>query len=780
MINLGTDDLLDDKRNEDTFDLREEAQRYLVNWKWFLLSLAISLIGAFAFLKIANPLYLIQADILIKDEKTGLGQEDVLQQLNMFSSSKVVDNEIKVLKSFTLMEKVVKDLNLQVSYFSDDSWKQTELYGDSLPVELEIISLNEIVYSTPISLNLGLSSDKIEFNNRVVPYNKVFKNELGSFILKRKASRKVVREMTIEIRELNAVLDDLVENLSVEASSKMSSVLTLQIESSVPQKGKDILNKLIESYNLAGLADKNQVALNTLRFIEERLKFLSQDLSTVEKSVENFKAKEGITDIGAESQLFLEAVKENDAKLNQVKIQQSVLNTIRTYVNSQSENLGLVPATLGIGDATLLAIISELSRLQNERRAKVQVVKQDNPIVKALDEQISSLKSNLVENVESLDRTLKATRIQLEAENSKMESMIQTVPRKERELLDVSRQQGIKNNLYVFLLQKREETELAYASAASDVRNIDAPRSTSDPVRPRPKIVYLSFFALGLIIPFVIVYLSVFFDDKIHNRKDIEKETNVPIIGELGHNQDGHNLIVHQNSRSALSEQFRALRTNISFYLDGKKEKIALLTSSMSGEGKSFTALNLGNILALQGKRVLMMELDLRKPGLSPKLAIENRLGFTNYVIDENIQIDDIINNTNVHENLYIISSGPVPPNPAEMLLSDRTVELLRVLRSRFDYIIIDAPPIGIVTDAQLLAPYVDMCMYLVRQNYTSRKQISIVRDLYIQKKVNKIGIIVNDIDTAAGYGYGYGYGYGSYGLEDQNVKKGKSWNFFK
>ena len=312
-------------------------------------------------------------------------------------------------------------------------------------------------------------------------------------------------------------------------------------------------------------------------------------------------------------------------------------------------------------------------------------------------------------------------------------------------------------------MQKAEETAISKTSNISVAKLIDPPKANNIPISPRKNIVYLVGVLLGIVIPSSFIIISDMLKTTIATKEDITNSTIVPVIGEISHNSENDNLVVANQGRSAISEQFRALRTNLSFYLKNDDEKIILLTSSMSGEGKSFTAINLGNILALAGKKVLLMELDLRKPGLSAKLGVNNDIGFSNYTIDSTVKTEDIIKPLAINKNMFIISSGPLPPNPAETIMSEHTSELIKKLKFQFDYIIMDAPPVGIITDAQLLAIYADMTLYVVRQKITRKDQIKIVDDLYRTNKMKKLAIVVNDIVTKI---YGYGYGYGSYGEE--------------
>jgi len=393
-----------------------------------------------------------------------------------------------------------------------------------------------------------------------------------------------------------------------------------------------------------------------------------------------------------------------------------------------------------------------------------------------LDARIASLRRDMIRNLVTTQQSLQITNSRLKSTNNGFAEQIAQVPPKQRVYLDLTRQQEITQTLYTYLLQKKEETEISKTSNLSIATVIDPPKSDYKPYSPNIIIVLAAVVFLGLMFPIARVLALDILNRKILVKEDIEKHTGVPIVGEISHNKSQNNLVFLDSTRSAIAEQFRSLRTNLQYFINKADEKVILVTSSIAGEGKSFTTINLAGALAITGKKVLLMELDLRKPKLSGYFGIPNANGFSNYMIAENMPVSDIISNSAFNENLYIISSGPIPPNPAELILDKRADELFAKLREEFDYIIIDAPPIGIVTDAQLMSRFADMALYIVRQNFTLKDQLKIVEDLYVNKRMNKIAIIVNDIETKRGYGYGYSYGYGGYGYgygyyDDDNKK---------
>lgn len=746
---------------ENDFNLTNIFYKYLAYWKWFVISLMITLTVAFFYLKTQTPLFNIQSSILIKDDTKGLSQGDMLKQLDIFSGTKVVDNEIEILKSYNLMEKAVISLNLQVSYFAEDKFKDVELYGKDCPIQLKLFKASPLTYTESLRINI-INKDKVTINGKAVPLNRTIHTSYGTFNISLTGKSLEIKEIIVQIAPLSELTENYMKLLRVEPSSKMSSVLLMSMENSVPQKGKDLLNMLTLEYNKAGLEDKNRVAYNTLAFIEKRLELVSSDLKDVEKEVENYKSREGITEISTEAKLFLENVQQSDMQLNQVQIQQSVLDGINQYVNTNDNHQRTVPATLGIEDPTLLSLIGQLTELETKREQTIKLMKEDNPIMLALDKQIENIKGGIKENIHTLQKSLTITRDKLKKQNSIMGGLIKTIPGKERILVDITRQQAIKNDTYVFLLQKREETALSYASAVSDSRTIDQARSGNKPVKPVKQNIYLIFGLFGMALPIGIIYILDLLNNKIKNRRDIESVTNAPILSEISFSEHENILVINKTDRSLLSEQIRALRTNLSFLSAGKGAQCLLFTSSMSGEGKSFISLNLGASLAMIGKKTVILEMDMRKPKLHSSLKISNKKGLSNYLVG-NAELQEILQPVKGQDGYYIIPCGTIPPDPAELLVNGRIQELFKELRTQFDHIIIDAPPVGMVTDAQILEQHSDATLFLLRHDFTPKERLKIIERLFSEKKFKHLNLIFNAIKEGGKYGYEYGYGYGYY-----------------
>ena len=757
-------------------DFVEKFYSYLRHWKWILFSVIICLGLSYLYLKLVTPKYRIETDLLIKPDKSSPGSSnDLLQQLDMFSSDKIIDNEVQILKTKDIIEKVIRELNLQTSYYTVKGVRKREQYG-YVPFEVKLVRPDSIYdYSQKFSIRI-LDSTQAEVNGKKVRLNYPVHISAGDIVITKRSKWKGGLTDLYDVKFND--LDDLIEfyngQLRVEPISKEATVIKITIEDAIPERGKEILANLIKQYNWAATEDKNLMNESTLRFIQDRLKTIEGTLGGYEKKVEDYKSQNKITNIGSQAQILLQSVGENDAELNKVQIQINVLNSLDSYLKGSDNAPSNLPSMLGVDDPTLLKLVADLGEVQQRRLGLLQTVTETNPLVTSLDDQIFALKKQMYASITNLRRGLEITKNELNSRNKKFEGTISKVPGQERGLLDVMREQRLQDTLYTYLLQKKEEVQMKSASTASDSRTIDQVRSSKLPVKPVAAIVYLLFFLAGIGIPMVLIYLKDALNFRISKKQDIEKITNTPIIGEISQSNDPGSLLVSNKPRSMVAEQIRALRTNLQFVMPKEDQKVILFTSSISGEGKSFISLNLGASIAMSGKKVVILELDLRKPKLHSGLEMENTNGLSNYLINKT-SLDKILKQVEQQENYYIITSGPIPPNPAELLVNGQIGLLIEKLKEQFDYIVLDAPPVGLVTDAQILAQYADATFFIVRHNYTAKNQIYAIDHLYQAKKFNNLNIIINSIEISRTYGYGYGYGYGGYYSDENDEKKSKS-----
>ena len=768
-INFG----FSEEDEEKKIDVRKALDRILKHWYWFLISAIIGLVGAWLYLRYASPDYKINAKILVSDDKKGgdIPGQEILSQLEMFSNKSNVDNELEILKSRSLMEKTVRDLQLNVFYFYKGRIRTTEQFG-KVPFNLDWINLKDTLKVANYVIT-PQGEDKFLFSREDLKKEGHWGDTLYLPEGVLKISRNPIFALTKEeylIRVLS--IDDAValyqHLLDVSIPNKQVSTIDLSFQSTIPAKGEAILNRLIQNYLRSSVDDKNRIVDSTIAFVDGRLAIVSEELSGVEKDIQKFKQQNELADIQEQAKMLVSGTGDFDKQLTEQAVRLSVVESLQQYMADDTNNKRVVPSSLIVQDPTFVGLVGRYNALQLEKDRLLMSSTESNPVVVNLNQQLTALRNDMRSSLASLSSGIKASIAELEKKAGVLTQQIRQVPGKERIFLDYSRQQEIKQELYLFLLKKREESAISKSSNLATARIIDAAKSESRPFKPKSTLMYALGLLLGFLLPGAILYLQDLLSRRIRNKQDILDNTPVPIIAEIGHNDEDH--VVFDN-RSPLAEQFRALRTNLQFVLSNADEKVIMLTSTMSGEGKSFVSTSLASVLALSGKKVVLMEMDLRKPKISEKLGLSNFSGFSTYSIGKT-SVSELIKPSGFNDNCFVISSGPIPPNPTELILQERTRHLFQELRNQFDYIIIDTAPIGLVTDAQLLAKYADATMYLVRQRYTFKNQLMLPKELYINKKFPKLNIVVNDVKV--GDEYGYGYGYGAYGENEGKYQENR------
>lgn len=753
--------------------------RYLAYWPLFLLAIALALGGAYAYLRYATPVYKISASLLVKDEAKDLNDTNVLASLDLFGSKKNIENEIQILDSRTLTRDVVRNLNLYAEIFQKGNIRDIIAYKDA-PVQLRFLEPWNIKNNTPDIVPMEYDSARrhIILDGKTYPLFDTVSTAWGKMVITPKPGVEVPEKSCyVRITNEKQMMQIVQARLNVTPISKMATVIKLEYNDVVPERGEDILNNLITVYNKAAVADKNRLAASTMAFVEERLRIVTGELSEVEKEVEQYKTKAGIVDISEQSKLFLGSVQENDAKISEANMQLSVLDAVEKYVSNKGAGVNIVPATLGISDPVLLQLVSKLYETELERERAKKTTAENSPVMLSLNKQAEMLKPGIMENIQSQRANIQAGLGRLEGANSKFIGMLRTVPGKERALLEVSRQQMIKNNIYTFLLQKREETALAYSAAISDSRIVDAAESASAPFSPR-RMMVLGIAVLGAIsLVAGFITLKDMLNREISSRADIEKVTSAPIVAEILFDESKEPVVIADGRRSLVAEQFRSLRTSLSYIGLNGDNKTLLVTSSISGEGKSFVSLNLATSLSLLRKKVVLLEFDLRKPMLSNMLGIARDPGITNYLVGKS-SLQEVIRPVPGNAHLFLMPAGVIPPNPTELILNGAMEELIQHLRAMFDYVIIDTAPVGLVTDARLLAPFTDACLYVMRHQVTPRLYLKQIDELYRSGEVGKLNLVYNGVKPrgVAGYGYKQGYGYVD---EARNGKKAFIRNIF-
>ena len=783
-------------QKQDGFDLKEFLFSYLLRyWYLYVFFLGSAFFLAWVKIRYSTPIYQQRSTLLIKDERSGssgVSQEDIFKDLGLMQGGPRIENEIQILKSRPIMEEVVRQLGLDVEYYNIGRVRTSELYTGS-PIKAALHDLNENGYGVHFQisiqdtqtykLRIGNQSSVHQFGERLdLPYGKLI------FTLQTKEIPSV-NAFDVVFREPKDAAAGYVGSLGVSSVDNRSSVLELTFRSPTPQKGIDILDKIVTVYNETNIEDKNSVGKNTIQFIDDRLKYLTRELSDVEGNLEQYKKSNDIpTEIASNVETLISQVQEYDKEQTMLEVQNSILESLTDYLQNRLTQFEPAPVNLIPENTQIAVLVGRYNDLVFERTRMLRNATTENPVVQNLSAQINTMRSSILETLKNTRGDLNLSLNKVRNKNSIFQQKIRTIPTKERGLLEIKRQQGIKETLFLYLLQKREETALSLATVVPNSRVVNPAINTGGPISPNGRSIYATFLLIGLLIPSLYVYLKHLLTTTVQSESDVRNHTSVPMLGAVAFKKGDEQVVVKPHSRSAMAEMFRLLRTNLQFLAAGEANQVILITSSISGEGKSFISLNMGMTLALADKKTVIVELDLRKPKLIRYLTSHPaEVGITSYLIGQTLE-QDIIRPSEIHPNLFYVGSGPIPPNPAELLLTDKLQQFIQDLRNQFDYVIIDTPPVGMVADALLLGPLADCSLYIVRHGYSSISNLEILEDIRRENKLPKPAIVFNGVKMGnsyggaygSRYGYGYGYGYGEgYGYYDDDVKKKPWWKFW-
>ena len=776
---------------EENIDVKELLFKYLIHWPWFVGAVVACLIAAWVYLYISTPVYNISATVLIKDDKKGgsAGMLSGLESLGldgMISSSQNIDNEIEVLRSKTIVKEVVEDLGLYISYADKDEFPSRNLYKTS-PVQVSLTPQEADLLEKPmivemalqpqgsLDVNVKIGDDEYQKHFEklpaVFPTNKgtlAFFQTLDSILPSKKSSEEIVgvegtvRNITAVINKPLAVAKGYCGSMTIEPTSKTTSVAVISLKNSNVQRGKDFINKLLEMYNINTNNDKNEVAQKTAEFINERISIISKELGSTEKDLESFKRGAGITDLTSDAQIALTGSAEYEKKRVENQTQINLLQDLQKYM--QNEGYEVLPSNIGLQDVNLAAAINRYNDVLVERKRLLRTSTENNPTIINLDTSIGAMKENVQVSLDRVLRGLYITKADLDREASRYSRRISEAPGQEREFVSIARQQEIKAGLYLMLLQKREENAITLAATANNAKIIDDAIADDAPVSPKGKMIYLIALVLGVGIPVGVIYLLELTKFKIEGRSDVEKLTSVPIVGDIPLTDEKQGAIaVFENQNNLMSETFRNIRTNLQFMLENDK-KVILVTSTVSGEGKSFISANLAISLSLLGKKVVIVGLDIRKPGLNKVFNIPRKeIGITQYLANPEKNLMDLVQLSDVSKNLYILPGGTVPPNPTELLARDGLDKAIETLKKNFDYVILDTAPVGMVTDTLLIGRVADLSVYVCRADYTHKNEYTLINELAENNKLPSLCTVINGLDLKRRK-YGYYYGYGKYG----------------
>lgn len=789
-------------KTEEQINIQEILFRYLIHWPWFVVSVIVCVALAWGYLRLTTPIYNISATVLIKDEKKGGGanmsSEMEKMGLNGFvSSSSNIENEIEVLKSRTLAREVVSSLGLFVTYMDEDRFPNRELYRTSpVLVSLTPQEADELPQAMEVGMSLQPSGmmdvqirvGKKEYQKRFEKLPAVFPTDEGTVAFfsnndtlssVRLESVTKERHITAYINRPFSVAKGYAGSLSITPTSKATSVVTVSLKNSNTQRGKDYIDKLLEMYNINANNAKNEVAQKTAEFIDERIGIISKELGSTERDLENFKRSAGITDLSSEAQIALSGNAEYEKKRVENQTQINLVMDLTKYL--QGSEYEVLPANVGLQDAGVAGAIDRYNEMVAERNRLLRTSTESNPAIVNLNASIRAMRGNIQTTLDATLKGLEITRADLAREASRYSRRISDAPTQERQFVSIARQQEIKSGLYLMLLQKREENAIVLAAIANNAKIIDEAQADGAPISPKRMTIYLAALVFGIGIPVGIIYLIGLTKLKIEGRADVEKLTSLPVIGDipLADEKTG-SIAVFENQNNLMSETFRNVRTNLQFMLENGKNVI-LVTSTISGEGKSFISANLAISLSLLGKKVVIVGLDIRKPGLNKVFNIAKKEhGITQFLTNPTINLMDLVQPSDINSNLYILLGGTVPPNPTELLARDGLEKAIETLKQHFDYVILDTAPIGMVTDTLLIGRVTDLSVYVCRADYTHKAEFTLINELAENNKLPNLCVAINGLDLQKkkygyyyGYGkygkrYGYGYGYGAHKVKEE------------
>ena len=760
------DSQMSSKENGENFDLKALLTKYLKSWKFFLISLIVFLALAVAALQFVRTSYDVTSKILLKNETATIDASgNNLVNNNPFSNSEKVNNEIEVLTSVHLMRSVLDSLSLQAKVIAPDVFPEIELYGSELPFKIVVDTLFPLAYKTTLKIKIeGADSFSIteEFEDALTDsstsssygyntYNYGYKIEKPYGIFHIVANEKTTSkdtEFVAEFRDIDELAHDYVKKvLNIYVVNKDASVINIELKESNPEKGEDIINGLVEMYGYKAFLEKNAVALENVKFIDNRLNTLSVELSEVEMNVAQFKTENELANVELDANSFSEQEIDYDRKLADSEIELKVLSSIERNLK-RGDNESTINS-LNVSSSNLTYLIDSYNKLQIDRKSLQRTVPENNPRMVDIRDQLSQLKRNILGSLSTSKQSLRSTIGSIKNRSDEFAEKKQRIPAMQQQLLEISREQGIKENLFLYLLQKREEAALMVGAKQDNFTVIDKAITDYESGSPSKKLFVLIALLMALALPIAIIHLRDILNTKVKGKNDIEKRTSVPVIGEIAHNKSGKNLIEKGEEVSALAQGFRMMRMNLDFILSKKKVQTVLVTSAIKGEGKTFFSSNMGVALASSNSKVVILELDKHNPELIATLGeTKKEYGVTNYLNQpfNTITVNDLLIPVKDNENLFAIGLGSEQVDGLESFNSKKMETLMAQLRQEFDYILIDSAPIGKLADTLALSKYTDCCLYMVRAKHSKLEDLSIIEDVRTNKKFKNPMVVMNDV----------------------------------
>lgn len=749
------------------------ANKFVPFWPLFLGLFFLGLVTAWMYLFLSTPTYSISAALIVNDEKKGVDDSKIMESINVFTSKKIVENEVEVLHSKELINEVVNELGLYTQVYENRFLKDRAVY-DMSPIHISLKNPYDSRYyqdSDEMSFTFDDAKNQVKIDTKSYPIDEWAENPLGGDAIKftknphYRASPDKEKSYYFTFTHPKLVAASIYNRLYVGSSSKLSTVVRMSYEDANVKRGEDIINQLINSYIQQSSRERDTLAANTLAFVDNRMEQVGSKLNEVEKELEAYKSSEGVVNISKQGNLYLDNVGIYDRRIGDIELQLSVLQKVENYVVSKKKKSGIVPSTLGISDHILQQLLDRLYNAEIEYEELRKTTGENNPILVALKTKINQIRPSILENVKSQKANLRASLATLNSSSGKYNSALQILPEQERKLVEITRKKKNISELYDFLAQKREETALSYAPTQGDARIIETAEGSLRPVSPKKSVVYAIALFLSLALGILIVSGKELISSRILYRSELEQYSKVPVLGELAFlDKENSDLLVNKHKDVFILDQFRHLISSLGIYQRSTKIKTLMVTSSVAGEGKSYVSANLGQTIAFSGKKVALLDMDLRNASLSTMFNLENKLGISDFLSGKTT-LNNITHKSDCAE-LHILPCGEKTTASSELLASRKLEELFDSLLASFDYIVLDTPPISMVSDAAIISDFSDKTLLVVRHDFTPKNTAKRIDETISSKNLKDCHIVFNGVKqrgiVTENYGYGHGYGYDS------------------
>lgn len=758
---------------EEFISIRDLIELFLGRWYWFVLSVAVCLGIAWVYLSSVSPVYLRSAVMLVKSEKQNTGAElSEMLEISGLSGGNSIENEIYILRSYQLLQEVAKRLNLDVNYTVRNGLRDENLFGN-LPFEVRFLDayIGNTVFQLTMESEDQLHLSHFEINGEKVDFDKTFSlkdtlNTPGGRIMFLSTGKDMQsylnKDMQVSRTDWETTTNEVLNRIQTSALEEKSTLVKIECKDINIARADAILDMILKVYNETIVEDKNRVASNTAEFIDERIGIISQELGDVEDKLTTFKKQHRIIDFKSNAETFLEEGSKAKEESIQLETQLSVVEFVKDYVTDKAKRNELIPNVAGVGDTGVQTQIESYNQIMLQRNRLASNSGENNPVVQSMDKNLNAMRATIAGSIDNYMRTIRLRLNNARQVENKVNQNIESVPQQEKYALDVMRQQSIKETLYTYLLQKREETAMQLAITEANIRVIEAPFGSRIPIAPKRTNIYLVSFVLSIAIPFAIFFLREMWNTGVRGRKDIENSTTLPVLGEIPARREekaSEDIVVSEKKNDRITEAFRLLRTNLDFM--NKDAHVLMFTSTMAGEGKSFVSRNFAVMLATAGRKVILVDTDIRKRTQSKLLGNKRSEGVSIYLSGASTDVDTLILKGHI-ANVDFLPAGSIPPNPAELLMSERLEKLIAELKKRYDYIILDNVPALVVADAAIVNRVTDITIYVIRDGVLDRRYLPELETLHQEGKFRNMCVVLNDVQDRGGrYGYGYGSGYG-------------------